>query len=187
MFLPGCTVPLLDSTPRSSVYPTGTQYSVGYISFMLPPTCHCLVAKSCLTFCNPPRLLCPCNSQARILEWAAIYFSRGSSHPRDRTPTLAGRFFTTEPLGKPPPRAGTKIPKVLSPLLCLPLHPTILLGGPDTQMVALLGRSPELTSASPVASSSQRQLTTLIPSPTPYHKRQMGNKSSPKPPNPYKG
>ena len=132
MFLPGCVVPLLDSTPRSSVYPTGTQYSVGYISFMLPHTCHCLVAKSCLTFCNLPRLLCPCNSQARILEWAAIYFSRGSSHPRDRTPTLAGRFFTTEPLGKPPPRAGTKILKVLSPLLCLPLHPTILLGGPDT-------------------------------------------------------
>ena len=38
--------------------------------------------------------------QARILEWVAIPFSRGSSQPRDQTaslmfPALAGRFFTT--------------------------------------------------------------------------------------------
>ena len=40
-------------------------------------------------------------SQARILEWVAISFSRGSSRPRDRTyvSCLAGGFFffTTEP------------------------------------------------------------------------------------------
>ena len=37
--------------------------------------------------------------QARILEWVAIPFSRGSSQPRDQTlsPALAGRFFTTVP------------------------------------------------------------------------------------------
>ena len=29
------------------------------------------------------RLLCSRDSQARILEWAAISYSRGSSHPRD--------------------------------------------------------------------------------------------------------
>ena len=45
--------------------------------------------------------------QARILEWVAISFSRGSSHPRGWScaswtyPELAGRFFTTEPLRKP--------------------------------------------------------------------------------------
>ena len=44
-------------------------------------------------------------SQAGIPEWVAIFFSRGSSRPRDRTespvsPSLAGRFFTTEPPGK---------------------------------------------------------------------------------------
>ena len=43
--------------------------------------------------------------QARILEWAAISFSRGSSQPRDgpvspASAELAGRFFTTEPHGK---------------------------------------------------------------------------------------
>ena len=53
-------------------------------------------------------------SQARILEWVAISFSRGSSRHRDWTiislmsPTLAGRFFTTGSPGKP---QGTKIPQ----------------------------------------------------------------------------
>ena len=34
--------------------------------------------------------------QARILEWVAFPFSRGSSQPRDRTQAsrIAGRFFT---------------------------------------------------------------------------------------------
>ena len=33
--------------------------------------------------------------QARILEWVAIYFSRGSFQPRDQTQVsrIAGRFF----------------------------------------------------------------------------------------------
>ena len=44
--------------------------------------------------------------QARILEWVAMLFSRGSSWPRDWTcvswgSCIAGRFFITEPVGKP--------------------------------------------------------------------------------------
>ena len=41
--------------------------------------------------------------QERILELVAISFCRGSSWPRDWTHTscIAGRFFTTEPPGKP--------------------------------------------------------------------------------------
>ena len=41
--------------------------------------------------------------QVRILEWVAMPFSRGSSRSRDQTPVscIAGRFFTTEPQGKP--------------------------------------------------------------------------------------
>ena len=44
----------------------------------------------------PTRLLCPWDSQARILAWVVISFSRGSSPPRDWTPVscIAGRFFT---------------------------------------------------------------------------------------------
>ena len=42
-------------------------------------------------------------SQARILEWVAICFSRASSQPKDQfmSPALAGGFFITEPPGKP--------------------------------------------------------------------------------------
>ena len=44
--------------------------------------------------------------QARILEWVAISSARGFSWPRDQIQVfcvscIAGRFFTTEPLGKP--------------------------------------------------------------------------------------
>ena len=49
-----------------------------------------LVTKSCLTLCNPMDCSLPGSSvrgisQARILEWVAISFFRGSSQPRDWT------------------------------------------------------------------------------------------------------
>ena len=57
--------------------------------------------QSCLTFCDPMDHSLPDSSvheilQARILEWVAISFSRGSSRPRDRTQVscIAGGFFT---------------------------------------------------------------------------------------------
>ena len=42
-------------------------------------------------------------SQARILEWVTASFSRGCSQPKDATKvsSVAGGFFTAEPLGKP--------------------------------------------------------------------------------------
>ena len=59
-------------------------------------------------FCNPMDYSPPgCSvhgiSQARVLEWGVIPFSRGSSPPRDQTQVsrIAGGFFTTEPPGKP--------------------------------------------------------------------------------------
>ena len=69
--------------------------------------CYCLVSRVCL-FCNP--IVCSppgCSVhgilQARILEWVAISFSRGSSQPRDRTwvSCIAGGFFITDPPRKP--------------------------------------------------------------------------------------
>ena len=58
------------------------------------------VAQSCPTLCNPVDCSLPDSSlrgilQARILEWVAISFSRGSSQPRDRTQVshIAGRCF----------------------------------------------------------------------------------------------
>ena len=62
----------------------------------------------CLNLCHPMDCSPPGSSiygllQARILEWGAIPFSRGSSRPRDQTQVscIAVRFFTTEPPGKP--------------------------------------------------------------------------------------
>ena len=50
--------------------------------------------------CNPMVCILPGSSvhgilQAKILEWVAISFSRGSSQPRDQTQAshIAGRFF----------------------------------------------------------------------------------------------
>ena len=53
--------------------------------------------------CSPPGSSVHGILQARILEWAAISFYRGSSWPRDQTQVscTAGRYFTTEPPGKP--------------------------------------------------------------------------------------
>ena len=49
-----------------------------------------------LTDCNLPGSSVHGILQARILEWAAIPFSRESSPPRDQTQIscIAGRFFT---------------------------------------------------------------------------------------------
>ena len=60
-----------------------------------------LVAQSCLALFDPVDCTPPGSSvrgifQARILEWVAILFSRGSSQPRNRTWVFctAGRLFT---------------------------------------------------------------------------------------------
>ena len=52
--------------------------------------------------CSPPGSTVYGISQARILEWVAIFFSRGSSQPWDRAciSCISGRFFATEPPGK---------------------------------------------------------------------------------------
>ena len=62
------------------------------------------VAQMCLTLCDPVDCRPPGSpvrgiSQARILEWVAISFSRGSSRPRDQTRVslIAGRGFNSEP------------------------------------------------------------------------------------------
>ena len=52
--------------------------------------------------CSPPGSSDHGISQARILEWLAISFSREKNPGKEpRFPALAGRFFATEPPGKP--------------------------------------------------------------------------------------
>ena len=55
------------------------------------------VAQSCQTLNDPMDYTVHGICQARILEWVAFPFSRGSSQPRDRTQVscIGGRFFTS--------------------------------------------------------------------------------------------
>ena len=73
-------------------------------SLKLPAHACCYITvrrkESCLTLCSPMDCNPPVSSvhgifQARILEWVAIPFSRGSSPPRDQTlaSRIAGRLF----------------------------------------------------------------------------------------------
>ena len=64
-----------------------------FISSRAPPLkplkVKALVAQSCATLCDPMDCSLPGSSvhgilQARILEWVAILFSKGSSPPRDQ-------------------------------------------------------------------------------------------------------
>ena len=65
----------------------------------------CVYAQSCPTFCDPMDCSLPGSSvhgisQARILEWLATSFSRGSSQPRDQALVSSiscngGGFITT--------------------------------------------------------------------------------------------
>ena len=77
---------------RSSVVPQSSR---------TPLTCVCLTTQSCPTLCDPTYHRPPGSSvhgilQARILQWAAMPYSRTSSQPGNRTQVscTAGRFFT---------------------------------------------------------------------------------------------
>ena len=78
----------------------------------LPSAFPCMRAQSCPISCDDPMDCSPPGSsvhgilQARVLEWAAISCSRGSSRPgiepaSAASPALAGGFFGTEPPEKP--------------------------------------------------------------------------------------
>ena len=61
------------------------------------------VTLSCLTLCDPVDYTVHEILQARILEWVAIAFSRGSPQPRDQTgsPALQADSLPAEPQTKP--------------------------------------------------------------------------------------
>ena len=85
-----------------------------------------LIAQSCPTLCDPVDYSLPGSPihgilQARILEWVAVLFSRGSSQPRDRTQVscITDWFFTNWATREGLSMRGLKIPMGL---LWLPLH-----------------------------------------------------------------
>ena len=90
--------------------------------------CVCSVAHSCPTLGNPTNCSPSGSSvhgifQARILEWIAIFSSRGSFRPRDQTPSvtspaLPGKFFTISAIWEAPNESCTS--REMGPLrLCV--------------------------------------------------------------------
>ena len=85
----------------------------------------------CPTLCDPMDYTVHGILQARIWEWVAGPFSRGSFQPQDQTQVswLAGRFFATEPLGKP--KVSYNITKLYTffylayPFISLAKHKTV--------------------------------------------------------------
>ena len=57
------------------------------------------VTQSCLTLCDPMAYTVHGILQARILDWVAFLFSRGSS--QSRSPTLQADSLPAEPQGSP--------------------------------------------------------------------------------------
>ena len=96
------------------------------------------LTQSCPTLCDPLDCSPPGSSvdgilQARMLEWAALSSSRGSSHPGVELPSLESRalaggcfffFFTTGPIGKPTSGVSVSIP-VHPSLIHPPFHLSI--------------------------------------------------------------
>ena len=76
--------------------PTPSPYSRGHKADIVS-TVSVKVAQLCPTLCHPMDYTVHGLLQARILEWVAFPFSRGSSQPRDRTQVsrVAGGFFTS--------------------------------------------------------------------------------------------
>ena len=61
------------------------------------------ISQSCPTLCHPMHYIVHGILQARILEWVAFPFSRGSSNPgiEPRSPALQADSLPAEPQGKP--------------------------------------------------------------------------------------
>ena len=81
--------------------------SLSCIKVYLLPTTWSEVAQLCPTLCDPTDSSLPGSAihgifQVRILEWAAISFSRGSFQPRDQTrvSSIADRRFTVWATGE---------------------------------------------------------------------------------------
>jgi len=97
------------------------------LSFNLPFICSnilkfylcmyvCSVVQSCPTLCHPMDCSppgCPWNFQGRILEWAAISSSRGSSQPRDRN-LLLGLLHLQAGSTTVPPEVRVDLPFTLN-------------------------------------------------------------------------
>ena len=105
-------IPLLGKHPDKTIIQKDTCTPLFIAAlFTIAKTCACVLRPQlCPTLCNtidcsPPGSTVHGIFQARILEWIAISYSRGSSRPKDRTlipciSCIGRQILTTEPFGK---------------------------------------------------------------------------------------
>ena len=95
----------------SGIEPTSLVLANGF--FITEPPSEVKDTQSCSTLCNPMDYTVHGILQARILEWVAFPFYKGSAQPRDRTQfsRIAGRFFTSWATreASEPPRKNSNI------------------------------------------------------------------------------
>ena len=93
---------ILARTPLTSPN-VKTLHNHSQTQWLLSCKCKWKVTQSCPVLCNPMDYTVHGILQARILEWVAFPFSRGSSQPRDRSQVLciAADSLPAEPQGKP--------------------------------------------------------------------------------------
>ena len=91
---PGTGLNILQSTGRSSAQPPTEEFPAQEVNSVNIEKLK--VAQSCWTLCHPMDCTVHWILQARILEWVAFLFSKGSSQPRDGTQVshVAGGFYT---------------------------------------------------------------------------------------------
>ena len=105
-------IPLLGKHPDKTIIQKDTCTPLFIAAlFTIAKTCACVLRPQlCPTLCNPIDCSPPGSTvhgifQARILEWIAISYSRGSSRPKDRTlipciSCIGRQILNTEPFGK---------------------------------------------------------------------------------------
>ena len=88
-------------TPSPGSFYHKAEHTVPKIYLLMQRKVKVKVTQSCLTLCDPTDYTVHGILQARILEWGALPFSRGSSRPRNRTGVscTATGFFTNWAIG----------------------------------------------------------------------------------------
>ena len=119
---------------------TKSKKNLFYI-FLCPSISGVKVAQLCPTLCDPMDFTVHGILQARILEWVAFPFSRGSSQHRDRTQVscIAGRFFTSRAT-RETCYTPKRHEKMLPQKKCTQMFTVVLLKWPNPELTQISSR-----------------------------------------------
>ena len=114
------------------------------------------VAQSCPTLCNPMDYTVHGLLQARILEWVAFPFSRGSSQPRDQTQVF---LYQLSPLQGKPKNTGVDNLSLLQQIFPTQESPALQADSLPTELSVQFSRSVISNSVTPWTAARQASLS----------------------------